>query len=439
MQLKKSGKTENGAVNKWQSLINSAAAELDFEGLNEGLKKLVLDSFSQESEALDLKAYLKALAAAKADSAANWNQLCKPLHSLGVLESSINQIYALQTARRGRSFDPRRAVSLQRGLVAVFAADNGVVAEGVSQVGAEVTATVLKNIAQKKASVAILAQDQGLDILAVNLGCRDLPSSKTVESDNLSTELLESIAQAERIIAADSNYLDFVLRPAGSRNLMREAALSKTELIAAIAFGYNLGIYAGQAGYDFVIGGEMGIGNTTSSTALAAAILAIAPAEIAGRGAGLSDAAYEQKVQVLQQALERCAGISEPLGLLAALGGFDIAALVGFYLAAFVCSLPVLLDGLITIVAATVASLIIPEVSTVLIPTHRPREKASLRLLAKLGLEAPLELDLALGEGAGALFYLPILRAANLIYRKLPSFAEGKVEQYKDFKDEEAK
>lgn len=366
-------------------------------------------------------------AAAVAAGRQAWTDLCMPQHALGYLEEDLLRLAAAQG-----QWPPQ----LQKRAIFVFCADHGIVAEGVSQSGPEVTAQVLRNIAARKSSASLWADRLGLDCLPVDLAVRDYQEN-------------------------DPGIVHWKISSAGTANFAKGPALTEAELYAALAAGAAAAEWAWREGYGLVVGGEMGIGNTSSSTALIAAQLGLDPAAICGCGAGLSQVALSHKAAVLRTALAvrgcswsepsaatqagqvRDGGtangyvVPDPLTALREFGGFELAALCGLYLAAAKLQLPVLLDGLITAAAALTAVRLEATVAEHLLPTHRPREKGAAAVYQALGWQAPLDLNLALGEGSGALLYVPLLDLTLEALTRIPSFAEGGVEAYVDYREVE--
>ena len=332
-----------------------------------------------------------------------WDSLCKPLHSLGLLERIWAQIRAIQ----GGADD-----SLRPALSLVFGADNGIVREGVTQCGPEVTAQVLKNMCARKSTLPLFDEAVGWDSLIINLG--------TAVSTEDCPEVLERC-----------------IRQGGTRNFLREAAMTERESLQAIFYGYDLALEAKKQGLRLLAGGEMGIGNSSTSTCLAAVLLGIQPSTVCGRGAGLSDEAFQTKKEVIDAAARRIEPDSDPLTCLTELGGLDLAALCGLYLGAAAAKLPVLLDGLMSFSAAAVAYTIAPSARDYWIPTHFPAEPCAQALMRFMDIDPPLHFQLALGEGAGALLMVPLLEMTRRVYRELPSFEAGSVEAYQDFQDRE--
>lgn len=357
-----------------------------------------------------------------------WHDRCKPLYALGFLEEDLARFRVLT-----RGFTK----PCRNGTAFVFAADNEIIAEGVSQTGAEVTATVVENMAENKATIALLATRRDCKLLPVNLGCEFLEPTSSERKNEILRALSQDCADVNLNAVdqgAEHPVLDWVVRGKGARNFLREDALTPAEVLDA----FTAGLIAAYIAKDdpFIVGGEMGIGNTSSSTTVAAVLLGAPVRDLVGRGAGLSDAGLARKKQVLEEALRRRAPARNPVAVLAAVGGLDIAALTGLYLGARLLLKPVFLDGLITLVAAALAQWLLPGATEVMFATHKPRERAGGRLLDELRLTAPLDLDLALGEGAGAFFYLPLLESANMLFETLPTFSEGRVAAYEDFSKE---
>ena len=254
-----------------------------------------------------------------------WSQVAKPLDSLGVLETDLVRIAGAQ-----RTPD----ISLEEKWIAVMCADNGIVAEGVTQTGQEVTAAVAERMGRRASCVCLMAARAGARIFPVDVG----------------------IASRERI----EGLLERKVRR-GTEDFLKGPAMSRAEAIRAAECGVETaGILADQ-GCRLAGAGEMGIGNTTTSSALISVFLGITPREAAGRGAGLSDAGYRRKVQVIEEGIRKNRpDPSDPLDVLAKVGGLDLAALAGFYIGCAARGIPVVLDGLITGAAALAAVRLCP-------------------------------------------------------------------------------
>lgn len=207
--------------------------------------------------------------------------------------------------------------------------------------------------------------------------------------------------------------------------------MTREEALQAVEVGIVQAQRLAESGVHLVAAGEMGIGNTTTSAAVASVLLGVEPAKIVGRGAGLDDAALEKKRSVVARAIEvNAPNADDPVDVLAKLGGLDIAAMCGFYLGAAANRLPVVLDGVISCVAALLAVSLEPKAKGYLVASHTSSEPAARLLLDELGLNAPLEADMHLGEGAGAMAYLPVLDSALAVYRSGRSFEETGIAAY---------
>ena len=330
---------------------------------------------------------LAALAAARERQ----SQLTKPPGSLGRLEALGIALAAMQGTQRPR---------VENVWITVFAGDHGVTAEGVSAFPQVVTAEMVRNFARGGAAISVLAEEWKARLEVVNVG--------TVQA-------LEEL----------SGVLDARVGP-GTANFVHEPAMTVAQLHDALAAGHHAAERAAIGGAHLFVGGEMGIGNTTSATAVACALLNLPATRLAGPGTGLDAAGVGRKAQAIERALARHRG-DRPLDALQRLGGFEIAALAGAYLRCGQLGLPVLVDGFITTVAALAAVRLQPELAAWLFYAHRSAEPGHRQLLDALGAEPLLALDMRLGEGSGAAVAVPILRAAAALHSRMATFAEAGV------------
>ena len=304
-----------------------------------------------------------------ADAAwAHWDSLCKPLRGMGKLEDMVVQLAGIYGTEKVENPNP---------VVVIMGADNGVVAEGVSQTGSEVTAQVLENMGERISSVCILARQEGIEVIPVNIG-----------------------------MLTDGKHPRIWNRPVryGTGNIAKEPAMTREEAIQAIVTGIEAVRELYGQGYRMIITGEMGIGNTTPSSAMASVLLSKDPAEVTGRGAGLSTAGLEHKM--------------------------EIAGMIGCYIGGAIAGVPVLIDGFISSVSAYCAAKLAPACKAYMVATHCSAEPAGKMMLDALGMEAPLHAGMHLGEGTGAVTAYSLYKYALALYNGLPSFAEGNVEQY---------
>ncbi len=353
-----------------------------------------------------------------------WDGIAKPLDSLGKLEDMVCRIAAVQGTEH---------VDISRRAVLVMCADNGIVEEGVTQTGQEVTAIVAANMARGTANICRMAKKAGADVIPVNIGIHD--------------EIEESVK---------GRLLDKRIRR-GTGNFLKEPAMTEKEVLDAIEIGASLVKSCKEKGYRILATGEMGIGNTTTSAAVVSMLLNMPPEDVAGRGAGLDDAGLQRKTEVIRQAVEKYdwqRGISQDkpggisvkgkrestdkeraLWILQCVGGLDIAGLVGVFLGGGLYHVPIVIDGVISAVAALTAERIFPGVREYMLPSHMSREKAAAAVMRELRFSPLLDGNFSLGEGTGAVMLFPLLDMALEVYRENTTFEEIRVEQYKRYDD----
>ena len=231
-------------------------------------------------------------------------------------------------------------------------------------------------------------------------------------------------------------YKDLVNRRVmtGTRNFLKEPAMSQEQLIQAVHEGIKQVEWCSEQGYNILATGEMGIGNTTTSTALASILLNLEPEAVTGRGAGLDDSGLKRKVEVIAKAKEMYGRYADnPLKLLQSIGGLDIAGLVGVYIGGAVYGIPVVADGVIATVAALIAVKLQPEINDYIIVSHQGKEPAMKVLLDSLGKKAVIHAELALGEGTGAVMMFPLLDMALQVYRENTTFDDIQIAAYEDY------
>jgi nicotinate-nucleotide--dimethylbenzimidazole phosphoribosyltransferase len=324
-----------------------------------------------------------------------WDSIAKPLGSLGKLEDIVIRLAGISG---------HDAIDLSKKCVLVMCADNGVVDEGISQSGSDVTRIVAENMTQGMTTVNILSQSCGADVFVVDIGIR--------------TDVAN-----ERMLHRKVMY--------GTKNLSREPAMSRSQALQAIRTGIDLVGELKDKGYRMIATGEMGIGNTTTSSAMTSCLLNRSAAEVTGRGAGLSSSGLEKKIQVIEAAIKiHRPDPLDPIDVLSKVGGLDIAGLTGVFLGGGVHRVPVLIDGFISSVAAYTAQLLCPESKHFMFATHLSKEPAGKLLLDALKLPHLVDLDMCLGEGTGAVTAFPLFDMALSVYRRMSSFEEVKIDAY---------
>jgi nicotinate-nucleotide--dimethylbenzimidazole phosphoribosyltransferase len=334
-----------------------------------------------------------AVSAAHRDVAtARQAQLTKPAGALGRLETLAIELAGLQYTERPRA---------GQAPIIVFAGDHGIAAQGVSAYPQEVTIAMMANFAAGGAAISVLARELGSSLEVVDAGTlADAPMPGVVTDKPRQ----------------------------GTRDFSKETALQPQDLAFALDCGQRAVTRASAAKPDLLILGEMGIGNTTSAAAIAAAMLGISSQEITGLGTGLDAAGRERKASIIDAALAfHDLSAATPAKILRAVGGLEIAAISGAVIAAAQRRIPVLVDGFIVSVAALAAARLNPSCRPYLIFSHRSAEQGHRLVLEALDARPLLDLDLRLGEGSGAALALPILRLACALHNGMATFAEAAV------------
>src|SRR5438552_4390407 len=329
--------------------------------------------------------------------------LTKPPGSLGRLED-LAVFYA---GVRGQF----PATVPARAELFVFAADHGVAAEKVSAYPAEVTAAMVGNFLHGGAAVNVLARQCGVSVTVVDVGVGGSAAPRS--------ELAPAARQSDGPSFVSARVAS------GTRNLRREAALTAAEAEAALSVGLSMAAAAAFRGADLLVGGDMGIANTTAAAALVCAICDEDPAGIVGRGTGVDDEGLARKIEVIRDALALHRALLDgpagrAFGALQAVGGLEIAALAGLMIGGAARRLPVIVDGFIASAAALVACRLVPAVRSFLVLSHLSAERGAHRLAKLLGGPPPLiDLGLRLGEGTGATLVVPLLRAAVALQNQM--------------------
>jgi nicotinate-nucleotide--dimethylbenzimidazole phosphoribosyltransferase len=319
--------------------------------------------------------------------------LTKPPGSLGRLEELARRLVEV------RGGEPP---TVEAPVIFTFAADHGVVEEGVSAYPQVVTAQMVENLLRGGAAVNVLARQAGARLVVADFG--------------LATPLA-GVALARRRLGP------------GTRNIALSPAMSEADAVAAIEAGAALAEEAIASGADLVGLGEMGIGNTTAASAVTAAVTGAPVESVTGRGTGIDEDTWRRKVDVVRRALaRRPVDRDDGVAILAEVGGFEIAGLTGVALAGAAHRVPVAVDGFVATAAALISVVMVPAVRHYLFASHRSAEPGHTVALAHLGLEPYLDLGLRLGEGTGAALFIHLARAAARLYAEMATFKSAGVD-----------
>lgn len=333
------------------------------------------------------------------------DSLTKPLGSLGRLEEVAKQVAGIVR-------DPRPKILWKT--VFTLAADHGVTSEGVSAYPKDVTPQMVLNFLKGGAGINVLARHAGAEVVVADFG-----------------------------VAADLSRLAGLTHckvRSGTNNIAQGPAMSEEEALEAICAGIDLVRRHAKPGIGLIGTGDMGIGNTTPASALAAVFTGLPVTEVTGRGTGIDDFTLHHKIQVIEKALAvNNPNAGNPLEVLAQVGGFEIAGLVGVIIASASLKIPVLIDGFISGAAALVACHLAPKAKGYVIASHQSVERGHAHMLKHLELEPLLNLRLRLGEGTGAALAMPIVEAACKILDEMATFAQAGVSERSDRQAEEVK
>ncbi|MBN2145334.1 MAG: nicotinate-nucleotide--dimethylbenzimidazole phosphoribosyltransferase [Candidatus Aureabacteria bacterium] len=323
------------------------------------------------------------------------DKLTKPLGSLGQLEELAKQLVAITEKEKP---------VLHHKIIFTFIADHGVAEEGISAYPQIVTAQMAANFLNKGAAVNVLADHAGARLVAADLGVAvDLPPHPKLISKKIAY---------------------------GTKNMMRETAMTRTEAIESIETGIEIFQQEFKKGIDIAGIGEMGIGNTTASSAITAVITKQAVEAITGRGTGINDKILERKIRIIKESLTRhLIDPTDPVDILSKVGGFEIGGMTGVMLAAASKKIPIMLDGFISGASALLAVLFEPNVRDYLIASHRSQEKGHAVILDHLGLRPLLDLNLRLGEGTGSALAMNLADASVKILTHMATFESAGVSE----------
>lgn len=334
-----------------------------------------------------------------------WDHLSKPIDGMGDFEEIICQIAAIQN---------NVMPNIDNKVLIVYCSDNGIVSRNVTQSGQDVTYKVACALGEGKSTACCLAVNSNTKVLPVDIGINNANKIDGVAYEKISM---------------------------GTKDFLEEPAMSERQLLTALEVGIHMVAKQVSQGYGLVATGEMGIGNTTTSAAVLAALLGVAGDEIVGRGAGLDDSRLATKKIVVNEGIKKYQDIFSSTNdakehcfeILRCLGGYDIAAMCGTFIGGAIYKVPVIIDGLISSVAALIAEILVPGTKAYMIASHSGREKGTGIVLKMLGKYPAINGNMALGEGTGAIMMISLIDNALYLYKHGIRFTDAGIEDYERF------
>lgn len=338
-------------------------------------------------------------------SKAKWDGIAKPIDGLGSFEEIICRIAAVQG---------NVIAAVDRKAHIIMCADNGIFEEGVSQTSQKVTRDVAELMGKRKSSVGMMAAGYPIDMFVYDIGI----NSETTPEGVINAKVRKS-----------------------TENFLKKPAMEGTECLAAIETGINAVKACKEKDYQIISTGEMGIANTTTSTALLCALKGLSPKDFTGKGAGLTDSGLKNKIQVIEKGIrlyredndQEITSKESVFEIVRSLGGLDIAGLTGVFIGGAIYHIPIVIDGVISAVSAMVAERLVPGCRDYMLASHMGREQGMKVVLEELSLKPVIHADLALGEGTGAIMLFPMLDMAMSLYRSGTSFGDTDIDQYERF------
>lgn len=327
----------------------------------------------------------------------HWDSIAKPLNSLGLLEKVVMKIAAM-TGSKNVHIDKRCAV--------IMCADNGVVAENITQSDSSITMIVAESIADGNANINHMAKTFNADVFPVDIGMNTESKNPKIINTKIAN---------------------------GTNNIAVGAAMTREQAEQAVSVGIDVVKECAENGYQIIVTGEMGIGNTTTSSAIASLLLDESVPNVTGRGAGLDKDGLKRKIAVIEKALE----VNKPdkndvIDIISKVGGYDIAGMTGLFLGGAIYHIPIVIDGFISSVAAALALKINPLAKEYMLCSHVSKEPAGQKMLEFIGLNPLINAELCLGEGTGAILLLPLLDGALSVYHSSHKFDELNIEKYEE-------
>lgn len=332
------------------------------------------------------------------------DNLTKPQGSLGRLEEIAKRLVAITE---------NHMPELDKKVIFTFAGDHGVADEGVSAFPREVTSQMVMNFISGGAGINVLARHAGAEVVVVDIG---------VDYDFGDNPLLPYFSKERRG--------EFVSRKvvSGTKNMRKGPAMTRKETEECIHVGISMADEYSNKDYRIFATGEMGIANTTPSSAITSLLTGYPVEEVTGRGTGINDGSWNNKVQVIKDAIAvNSPDPSDPVDVLAKVGGAEIAGITGLIIGASASKVPVIVDGFISTAGAVIACLMEPKIKDYIFAAHISKEVGHRALLGKIDLRPILDLDLRLGEGTGAALAMMIIDAGLKIYREMATFGEAAV------------
>ncbi len=339
-----------------------------------------------------------------------WDNIAKPLKSLGKLEKAITRMAAINVNKD--------RVDISKPALLVMCGDHGVVCEGVTQTDSSVTKIVADSFQNSETTVTVMSKFAGVDVFPVDVG---------INCGRYKNKELLPFKVCDRKIKK------------GTENILIRSAMTYEECEKAVLTGIECVKELKEKGYNIIATGEMGIGNTTPSSVLASIYTDLSAKEATGKGAGLSKEGYDRKIQVVGKTINRVLNNynkEDYLGVLSSCGGLEIAALTGVFLGGAVYKIPVVCDGLISSVAALMAEKIAPLSRYYIFGSHISAEPAVKAVIKTCKIETYIDCGMCLGEGTGAVAVIPLFQMACDVYNKMSTFEDFNMENYKDYEKE---
>ncbi len=343
-------------------------------------------------------------------------ELAKPTGALGDLEDMTIKLAGITGLVKN---------DMRKQAVAIFSSDNGVCDEGVASAPQSVTFSQTINFTRGLTGVSSMAKYWGIDLLVVNMGVKmEIPEDMmTPEMTELGCDGCDGTACKHTLTKKIVNRR----LGAGTSDLAKGPAMTEEQVVKALLTGVEAAENLKRLGYNVFGVGEMGIGNTTTSACVLAALTGKKADDVVGRGGGLTDEGLKKKLEIVDQAVSRVSGKS-PVEIVQEVGGFDIAAMVGAYLGAARYKMPVVIDGYISAVAALTAARIQPKCLNYMFASHKSKEPGYVLAMEELGIKPIFDLGMRLGEGSGCPITFKILETACATMNGMATYSEGAID-----------